>query len=133
MVISATQSINNTSGVAITLTNNNNINHNSAGALTFLGNSANSSLSFGNGTVTISGGTRQINTTAGGTLTIGRLAADTAARGFTHGGNGTLVIQDAADASYGGTTLLGANVTTIIGNKSAFGTGNLQLNPESGF
>jgi len=127
LVISATQSINNTSGAAITLTNNNNINHNTTGTLTFLGNSANSSLSFGTGTLTLNGGSRTLNTTAGGTLTIGRLAADTTARGFTHGGTGTLVIQNAADASYGGTTTLGATTTTIIGNKSAFGTGSLVI------
>ena len=87
--------INNTSSAAIALTNNNI--ELAGGSLTFLGNSTASSLSFGTGTVTISGAaSRTLNTTAGGTLTIGRLAADTTARGFTHGGTGTLVIQNFA-------------------------------------
>jgi fibronectin-binding autotransporter adhesin len=121
LVMSAGSTIDNTSGSAITLSNNNNIAL-SQGSLTFVGSN---NLSFGSGTATISGGSTRSITTTAGTLTIGSIDADTSARNFTKDGAGTLVLLNAAGATYGGVTTLTAG-TLQIGNNSSLGsTGNI--------
>ena len=112
--------IDNTSAAAITLSNNNNINL-SGGNLTFTGTK---DLSFGSGTVSISGAANRTITTTAGTLTIGSINADTTARTFRKAGAGTLVIQNAAGANFqGGFTLTTGMVQ--IGNNTALGSGGV--------
>ena len=119
--LGGTLTIDNTSGSALTLTNNNNI---KLGAtLTFTGTK---DLSFGNGIVTMSGSNRGITTTAGN-LTIGSIDADTTARVFTKAGtNGALIIQNAAGANFQGGFTLSAG-TVVMGNKDALGSGLLTI------
>lgn len=119
--LGGTLTIDNTSGSALTLTNNNNI---KLGAtLTFTGTK---DLSFGNGIVTMIGNNRGITTTAGN-LTIGSIDADTTARVFTKAGtSGTLIIQNAAGANFQGGFTLSAG-TVVVGNKDALGSGLLSI------
>jgi fibronectin-binding autotransporter adhesin len=110
--------IDNTSGSAITLANNNNLSL-SGGSLTFLGTN---DLNFGSGTATINNN-RTITTTTG-TLTIGSINADTAARNLTKAGAGTLILSNAA-GTYGGITTISAG-TLEMGNNSSLGSaGNI--------
>jgi fibronectin-binding autotransporter adhesin len=117
LVLSASQTIDNTSGAAITLANNNNINL-SGGSLTFAGTQ---SLSFGSGTVTMSGANRTITTTAG-TLTIGSIDADTTARTLTKDGAGTLVVTGTAGANFQGGAILTAGTLSISSDSNLNGT-----------
>ncbi len=126
LVAGATGTIDNSSGSAIILTNNNNINL-SAGNLTFTGSN---DLSFGSGVVTMSGGSRTITITNAKTLTVGSIDADTTARTFTKAGAGTVAITGAAGASFqGGTSLLTGGL--LLGNKAALGTGLITIAPSN--
>lgn len=119
--LGGTLTIDNTSGSALTLTNNNNIKL--GAALTFTGTK---DLSFGSGVVTMTGNSRTITTTAGN-LTIGSIDADTTARVFTKAGtSGTLIIQNAAGANFQGGFTLSAG-TVVVGNKDALGSGLLTI------
>lgn len=118
-----TPTIDNTSGSAIILANNNNITLSATTTiLTFLGSN---NLSFGSGTLTINGSNKTISTTAGA-LTIGNIDADTTARVLTKSGAGTLVVSNAAGSNFQGGLILSAG-TAIVGNKAALGTGTLTL------
>lgn len=130
LVFSGNATIDNTRGSAITLTNNNAINL-SGGSLTFTGTN---DLSFGTGTVTMSGGSRSITVTnAGATLTVGSVAEDASSRTLTKAGAGTLVVG--GSSSYSGVTNInggilsvsslantGTNSTINIGNTTTAGT-----------
>jgi fibronectin-binding autotransporter adhesin len=120
LVLNANTNIDNTTGSALTLSNNNNISLNN-GSLTFVGTN---NLSFGSGTATISGANRSITTTAG-TLTIGSLDADLSSRNFTKSGASTLVLSNAAGATYGGITTITAGTLEIGNNASLGSTGNI--------
>jgi autotransporter-associated beta strand protein len=103
--------LDNTSGSAITLTNNNAITW--GGNNTFIGTN---DLNLGTGAVTISGANRTwaVN---GGTLTVGG-SIGSAGFGFTKNGNGTMVLTGAS--SYTGLTgLAGGTLTLDFSNVSA--------------
>ena len=108
--------IGNTSGNAITLTNSNNINI-TAGTLTFSGPN---DLSFGNNTVTMTGGNRSISVSGGDNLTIGGIAEDTPPRNFTKSGNGNLILIGAS--TYTGTTTISNNGALQLGNGGTTGS-----------
>lgn len=113
--------IDNTSGAAITLANNNNINLR-GGSLTFTGSN---DLSFGSGIVTVSGSNRTV-TVSGGNLTIGSIDADNTTRTFTKAGSGgALIITGAAGANFQGGFINTGSL--VLGNKSALGTGLLTI------
>ncbi len=121
----------NTSGAAITLTNNNSIILNNT--LAFTSAATTGDLSFGSGVVTVNGGGRTILVTnAGSTLSIGSLDADTTARTLTIGSTssalaatfGKLSIANAAGANLQGQISFAGGVLEI-GNKSALGTGTI--------
>ena len=109
--------INNTSGSAVTLSTNNNLNVN--GNFTFTGSNA---LSFGSGMVSLNG-TRTFTISAS-TLTIGGFAA-TGAQGFVKAGTGTLVILGTTGTS--GNNTLSAGVVNIRNNGSLGSSGGLTL------
>ena len=126
LVAGATGTIDNSSGLAITLTHNNNINL-SAGDLSFTGSN---DLSFGSGVVTMSGGNRKITTNLTKTLTVGSIDADNNTRTFTKAGGGTLAITGAAGANFqGGTSLVTGGL--LLGNKAALGTGLITIAPSN--
>ena len=109
--------INNTSGSAVTLSTNNNLNVN--GNFTFAGSNA---LSFGSGLVSLNG-TRTFTVSAS-TLTVGGFAA-TGAQGFVKAGAGTLVILGNTGTS--GNNTLNAGVVNIRNNGSLGSSGGLTL------
>ena len=115
--------IDNTSGAAITLANNNNITL--AQNFTFAGTQ---DLSFGSGRATLSS-TRSITVSAGN-LTIGSMNADFTNVSLTKAGAGTLILTNAAGANFQGGTTLSAG-TLSLGNKSALGTGTLMISAAS--
>lgn len=124
LVAGATARIDNTSGSAITLSNNNNVTL-SGGSLTFTGSN---NLSFGSGVLTISGNNRTI-TTDGGVLTFGGIDAagsSPTTRSLTKSGTGTLVITGAAGANFQG-GFIHDDGTLILGNKASLGTGALTM------
>ncbi len=124
LVFSGSVTIDNSSDDPFLVLPNNNINL-SGGSLTYTGTGGNS-LSFGNGVVTASGANRTL-TVNSGILTVGSLAADTAGRTISKGGaGGTLVITNAADASFQGGYLTGAGIT-LIGAKTSLGSGTITL------
>ncbi len=121
----ATLTLNNTSGSAVTLTNNNNLNSfagNSNQQITFTG--ANN-LSFGSGTLTIGQTSRTLNITAG-TLTFGSIDSTSTSTTLVKSGLNTLAITGAAGANFQGGTTLSSGIL-LIGNKSSLGTGLLSV------
>jgi autotransporter-associated beta strand protein len=116
-----TAQIDNTSGVAVVLANNNNVN--SSGNLIYAGTG---DLSFGSGSFTSTGATRTVTTNGSATLTFGSLDASASGIGFTKAGGGTLRVAGAAGANLTGDVTLSAG-TTIVGNKSSLGSGLLLL------
>ncbi len=97
-------SLNNTSGAAITLANNNPMTW--GGNNTFTGTN---DLNLGTGAVTL---TATRTWTVNGTLTVGGVIGDTGAgRGLTKQGSGTLVLSGAS--TYTGATTLGAGSLTL--------------------
>ncbi len=95
--------IDNTSGAPITLANNNP--QTWTNNFTFVGTN---DLNMGAGTITLSGGNRQVTTTAG-TLTLGGVITDGAGTyGLTKAGTGTLVLSNAN--SYDGVTTVNDGV-----------------------
>ena len=121
LVFGASATIDNTSGAAITLANNNNI---SLGVnnLTFTGTH---DLSFGSGTATL-GSSRSIIVSAGN-LTIGSMNADFTNVSLTKSGAGTLILTNAAGANFQGGTTLSVGGGLSLGHKNALGTGALAL------
>ncbi|MBU6182963.1 MAG: autotransporter-associated beta strand repeat-containing protein, partial [Verrucomicrobia bacterium] len=118
----ASTTIDNTSGGAITLSNNNNIAL-SGGSLTFTGTN---DLSFGTGVVTLSGATSRTMTVNGGSLTVGSIDANATNRALVKAGSGTLLISGSAGANFqAGTTISGGTLT--IGHQSALGTGAITI------
>jgi len=113
--------IDNTSGAAIVLANNNAIDL--GGTLRFVGTN---DLSFGSGVMTVTASSEGLMTVQGGTLTVGSLDADTTAKSFRKNGAGTLVISGSAGSNFQGGTTLAAG-TLAIGHKNALGTGNLSV------
>jgi autotransporter-associated beta strand protein len=102
--------IDNTSGSAITLTNNNTQSWN--GDFTFAGTNA---LNLGTGAVTLNS-TRQVTTTAGN-LTVGGAIGDGGNNfGLTKAGAGTLTLTGAS--TYGGTTSLAAGTLALAGGNN---------------
>jgi autotransporter-associated beta strand protein len=120
-VSSQTANIDNTSGSAITLANNNVL---VGGTLIYGGTN---DLNFGTGSLIINGSTRTITTNGNATLTFGSVDASGSGIGFTKSGAGTLAITGAAGSTLNGTVQLSVGAV-IIGNKSSFGTGTLALN-----
>ena len=113
-------SIDNTSGSPVILSNNNNINM-LLGNMVYNG-SGGSSLSFGNGVLTMNAASRTLTVT-NGTMTIGSIAAGDGTYVFNAAGAGTLVINNAADASFTGGFSAGGGVTVKVGDKAALGNG----------
>jgi autotransporter-associated beta strand protein len=124
LVLAQDATIDNTSGAAITLANNNNISLGSRN-LIFTGTG---DLSFGSGTATL-GSSRSITVSAGN-LTIGSMNADFTTLVLTKAGSGTLILANAAGANFQGGTTLSAG-TLSLGNKSALGTGALTISAAS--
>lgn len=114
LVATAGFMMDNTSGSAITLTNNNNINL-SGGSLTFIGTN---NLNFGSNTVTLSVANRTI-TTNGGVLSVGSIAQDAMPRNLTKAGAGTLVVT--GTGSYTGTTSITGGILQL-GNGGSTGS-----------
>ncbi len=117
-LITSTGTIDNTSGAAITLSNNNNISFTS----NFIYAGSND-LSFGSGAMT-SSATRTVTTNGAGVLTIGSYNGSAAAVGLTKSGVGTLAITGAANANVTGNITLSQG-TVLMGNKAALGSGNI--------
>jgi autotransporter-associated beta strand protein len=111
--------INNTSGSAVTLSTNNNLNVN--GNFTFTGSNA---LSFGSGTVSLNG-TRTF-TINGSTFTVGGFAA-TGAQGFVKAGAGTLVILGTTGTTGNNTINASGGVVNIRNNGSLGSSGGSTL------
>lgn len=113
-VINDGTTIDNTSGSAITLANNNLISLD--GDFTFAGSG---DLNLGAGNVTLTA--NRTVTVSGGELTLGGVIDD-GASDFSLGtaGAGTLVLNGAN--TYGGDTTIGAGVNLRAGNSQAFGT-----------
>jgi autotransporter-associated beta strand protein len=116
--IGAGTTIDNTSGAAITNTNNNAQDWN--GDFTFAGSS---DLNFGTGNVTL--GANRTVTVSDGTLTVG--GAISGSFGLTDGGAGTLALAAAGDYT-GGLTVNGTVLVTSSGGNSALGSGNTTVN-----
>jgi autotransporter-associated beta strand protein len=123
-VINGNTTFDNTSGSAITLTNNNNFTL-SGGSPTFTGTN---DLDLGTGTVTLSGANRSITVTnAGATLAIGGVTTDSSGtRSLTKVGLGTLAINGAAGTWTGGVNI--QQGTLKVGNATALGTGPIAFN-----
>ncbi len=122
LIFSASATIDNTSATAALTLQNNNINL-SNGNLTYAGSVAGNSLNFGSGVVTVSGGNRTM-TVNGGTVTVGSINTDTTARTFNKTGAGTLILNSAAGANFqGGFTFSGG--VTQISQAAALGTGQI--------
>ena len=124
-LVTAAAVIDNTSGAAITLSNNNSIL--AGGTITYGGTN---DLNFGTGAFISNGSTRIIQTNGTATLTFGSLDASVSGVGFTKSGGvstGILAITGAAGANLTGLVTLGGTGTTIIGHKSSLGTGTVQL------
>jgi autotransporter-associated beta strand protein len=116
--IDAGTTIDNTSGAAITNTNNNAQDWN--GDFTFAGSS---DLNLGAGNVTL--GANRTVTVSNGTLTVG--GAISGSFGLTDGGAGTLALAAASDYT-GGLTVNGTVLVTSSGGNSALGSGNTTVN-----
>lgn len=116
-----TAQIDNTSGAAVVLSHNNNVN--SSGSLIFGGSH---DLSFGSGSFTSTGATRTVTANGTATLTFGSLDASASGIGFTKAGTGTLRVTGAAGANLTGNVTLSGG-TTIVGHKSSLGSGALLL------
>ena len=119
--------VDNTSGAAVVLANNNDITFSAGtGSFRFAGSN---DLSFGSGVFTMAGADRTIDTTAAGgsgILTIGSIAEDATPRLFTKNGAGTLAITGASTHTNGSTLSAG---TIILGNKASLGVGgNVGIN-----
>jgi autotransporter-associated beta strand protein len=123
-VISANTTFDNTSGSAITLSNNNAFTL-SGGSPTFTGTN---DLDLGTGTVTLSGANRTITVTnSGATLAIGGVTTDSSGtRSLTKVGLGTLAINGAAGTWTGGVNI--QQGTLRVGNATALGTGPIAFN-----
>ena len=118
---SSTATFDNTSGNAITLTNNNNLKL-SVGTGTFSGTN---NLSFGTGTMDLlSGGAKTLNTDGTATLSIAAITENTAGTGLTRGGTGTLLLGNGYWT--GGTTNSGGNFV-ISGTLATSSLTNSQL------
>ncbi|MBA3960372.1 MAG: autotransporter-associated beta strand repeat-containing protein [Chthoniobacterales bacterium] len=122
LVAGGNGSFDNTSGAAITLTNNNAFIL-SGGSPVFTGTN---DLNLGTGAVTLSVASRTITVTnAGATLTLGGVVGqDASPRGLTKAGAGTLVLSSANTFS-GGLTLTSG--TLSAGNDGSLGTGTFAL------
>ena len=119
LTISGSPTIDNTSGGAITLANNNPITLGSD--LTFAGSNA---LNFGAGNVTLSAD-RTITVSAS-ELTLGGVVDDGASTfALNAAGSGTLVLQ--GDNTHGGQTNINVNATIRAEHDNAFGTGRIFL------
>jgi autotransporter-associated beta strand protein len=114
-----TRTINNTSGSAITLSNNNALNL--ANTLIFTGSN---NLNFGTGAVTLQGGNRTVQVDAGILTFGGAVGQDSGARQLIKTGDGTLVLG--GNNSYLGATLVNAGTLLINGNSST-ATGNVTV------
>ena len=116
--------LNNTSGSAMTLSNNNNVLM--AGALTFAGTN---SLNFGTGNVRVQAGVHRIQVLAN-TLTFGgSITNGTSAGGLSKHSAGTLVLSG-SNTFTSGVMLEGG--TLVIGQRTSLGTGNLTTQQTGG-
>jgi autotransporter-associated beta strand protein len=124
LILSGSATIDNTSGGAITLTNNNPVTL-QGGSLTFTGTN---NLNLGTGAFTISGSNRSVTVSAG-TLTIGGVVSqDLAGRVLQKLGAGTLTLSGSnvgGSAFTGGVRLSGG--TLNINNANALGTGTFNI------
>lgn len=120
LVLSSGPTIDNTSGAAITL-NNNNIRA-TGGNLAFAGTY---DLDFGSGVFFMENSSHGINVT-NGTLTIGSINATNDAHIFTKNNGGTLAIRNAANDGFTGGVNF-ASGTLLIGDKAALGTGRVSI------
>ena len=128
LITTGSATINNTSGSAVILSNNNNLNLQGVAiqTLTFTGTN---DLSFGSGVLTIEQTARTVSTTAG-KLTVGSIDSLSTSTTFTKAGGGTLAITGAAGANFqGGTSLLTGGL--LLGNKAALGTGLITIAPSN--
>ncbi len=125
LMINGNGNLDNTSGAAITLANNNNVTL-SNGSPTFVGASDGThDLNFGTGTLTLSNANRSITVNAG-TLTFGGPVTDLGtARKLTKAGAGTLALNGAAGTWTGGSEVDAG--TLSVGSDTALGTGALSL------
>lgn len=119
LVIESSARVDNTSGSAITLANNNDVEL--GDTLLFVGSNE---LNLGSGTLILNAGTQSTLSVLGSTFTVGSIDASTTAKTFRKNGAGTLVISGAAGSNFQGDFTLAAG-TLMIGNKTSMGTGTL--------
>ena len=133
LTIAGTSTINNTSGAAITETNNNAVNLNAD--LTFTGTQ---NLNLGSGVVTLGGGalgSARTITVSAGTLTMGPFAAGSNNNGLTVAGPGVLSIFNAGtntvtgDLTVNGSSTFNMTVATTVGG--LLGSGTVAIGPNA--
>ena len=121
LVLVSAATIDNTSGAAISLADNNDIDL--GGTLAFVGSN---DLDFGSGVLRVTAASQSTVNVVAGVLKVGSLDANAAGKSLRKIGGGTLVISGEAGANLSGGFTLGSG-TVVIGHGKALGTGDVTV------